>query len=64
MDTCHDWGRRPSEFGLCLAEDDLAVMRAHSGAVASMRAWEHEVSRQEKEKHMPKKPRGAGGKRR
>lgn len=40
VDTCHDWGRLPSAFGLCEAKDDLAVMQAYSGTVARMRAWE------------------------
>ena len=36
----HDWGRLPSEFGLCDPEDDLSLMAAYSVTVSKMRAYE------------------------
>jgi len=53
VDTCHEWGRLPSDFGLCGKDDDLAVMAAYSGTVSRMRAWEQ----QEQEREIEEKTR-------
>ena len=40
LDVIHDWGRLPSEFGLCTADEDLNLMAAYTSTVSKMRAWE------------------------
>jgi hypothetical protein len=35
-----EWGRLPSEFGLCKPEDDIAVMCAYEDTLGDMRAIE------------------------
>ena len=47
IDTCHDWHRLPSEFGLCEPADDMALMSAFSGTVATMRSWERQENERE-----------------
>lgn len=49
-DTAKEWGRRPSEFGLCAPEDDYAVMLAYTRTVATMRAKEALEQRRAAEK--------------
>lgn len=56
VDTCHDWGVRPSSFGLCREEDDLSVMQAFTATVARMRAWEAQEAGR-KQEAAPKKAR-------
>lgn len=47
IEAAREWGRRPSEFGLCKPEDDLAVMIAYLRAKSKMQAKDNEE--QEKE---------------
>lgn len=48
--TCHDWGYKPSEFGLCLPEEDLSIMAAYTTVTGSMRGWEATLQEKEIEK--------------
>jgi hypothetical protein len=50
VDAAKDWGRTPSEFGLCNPEDDPSVMAAYTKTVATMRAWEHQEQEREAER--------------
>jgi hypothetical protein len=63
VDVIHDWGRLPSEFGLCRPEDDMAVMTAFTSAVSHMRAWEHQEQEREMEKqrNAPKRKANRNG---
>lgn len=58
VDTAHDWGYKPSEFGLCLEEDNLSVMSAFTATTSRMRGWENDEQEREMEKHKPKGKRG------
>lgn len=49
-DAAHEWGRKPSEFGLCQPEDDAAVMLTYTRTVAVMRAKEALEQKREAEK--------------
>jgi hypothetical protein len=55
IDTCHDWNRLPSEFDLCLPEDDLAVMMAYSSTVSRMRSWEAQEQERKSEEATSKR---------
>ena len=41
VDTAHEWGKRPSELGLCKPAEDLAVMQVYTDTVARMRSQEN-----------------------
>ena len=41
VDTAHEWGYRPSELGLCKADEDLAVMQAYTDTTMRMRSHEN-----------------------
>jgi hypothetical protein len=45
VDVVHDWGCKPSEFGLCEEKDDLTVMAAFTSAVTKMREWESQQAK-------------------
>lgn len=52
--TAKEWGRLPSELGLCDPEEDLLFMTAHEEVVSEMRAFEDykaELKRLEQERN-------------
>lgn len=51
LHTIKEWTHRPSEFGLCKPENDLAFMMAHDAAWAKMQNYEYEqIERKTKSK--------------
>lgn len=60
-DTAKEWGVTPSFMGICLPEDDPAVMLAYTRSVATMRAWEGHLQKIEAEKN---KAKGSPGRKR
>jgi hypothetical protein len=47
MRTAKAWGLRPSDLGLCSADDDLAFMVAWESAEMNMTAWERQEAERE-----------------
>lgn len=46
--TAHEWGKRPSELGICDKEEDLAWMTAFTNTKAYMSAWENQTRKKER----------------
>jgi len=44
LHTIREWGRLPSEFGLCAPEYDLTYMMAHDIGYGKMEAYEYELA--------------------
>lgn len=40
VDAVHDWGRIPSEFGLCEGDEDLCVMQAYTDAKMRIQSYD------------------------
>ena len=40
VDTAHEWGRDPSALGLCLPDEDVAIMQVYTDTTNRMRAQE------------------------
>ena len=47
LDTCHDWQRLPSEFGICKPEDNLSFMTAYLDAKRIIDRTEDEITKTE-----------------
>lgn len=47
IQTAKAWGKKPSELGLCTAEDDLVYMVAWDKAEMDMMAWERQQAERE-----------------
>ena len=47
IQTAKEWGKKPSEVGLCSEEDDIAYMVAWEQAESKMTAWEHQEQKKE-----------------
>lgn len=50
-----EWGRLPSEFGVCAPEQDLSVMLAYENTVGAMKSYEAFIQEKEAEKLKRKK---------
>jgi hypothetical protein len=58
-----EWGRLPSEFGLCRPEDDIAVMCAYEDTLGDIRAVERYEANKRARKQAAASKRGKHGRR-